>query len=76
MYIFYFELGLGCLWWASSKAAMAPTAVQITMSCSEVGICIPGVSSLGSIEDPCFGIKGSSASIKLYAWHEAASVLD
>lgn len=33
-YLFYFGLGLECLWWASSKAALAPTAVQITMSCS------------------------------------------
>ena len=42
----------------------------------EVEICVPGVSSLCSIEDPCFGIKGASASIKLYARHEAASLLD
>lgn len=39
----------------------------------EVGIC---VSSLHSIEDPCFGIKGSSASVKLYARHEAACLLN
>lgn len=38
----------------------------------EVGICVPGVSSLSSTEDPCFGIKGSSASVKIYASHGAA----
>lgn len=42
----------------------------------EVGICVPGVSSFHSVEDPCFGIKGSSASVKSYARHETASLLD
>lgn len=42
----------------------------------EVGICVSGVSSLRSIEDPCFGIKGPSASVKLYARHEAAALLN
>lgn len=42
----------------------------------EAEICMPGVSRLHSTEDPCFGIKGCSASGKLYARHESASLLE
>ena len=42
----------------------------------EAGICVPGVSSLRSIENPCFGLKGSSASGKLYTRHEDAFLFD
>lgn len=40
----------------------------------EAGICVPGVSGLCSTEDPCFGIKDPSASVKLHARHEAVSL--